>query len=322
MGGSGQGPAERLEELAARHREGEAPPDPEALDALARPPEAPWAARAVGLAFLVTAGSGAALALAFVLPAPTPLQGILLFLMLGSLGAALVTWSHRLLPQQQYVEQRHRLSSDPEAAGRVARAVAAERGISRRTILRWLGLLGLGGVATAFAAPVLSLDRGPESGERPGTGWRPGARLVDLAGDPVKAQAVPLGSIVTAFPDGGPRTALTPVILLHVSPDQLRLPDDRASWAPEGFIAFSKICTHAGCPVALYRATSHTLVCPCHQSTFEVLDGAVPAFGPAVRSLPQLPLELREDGTFAALHDFQEPVGPSTWNMPTGDDQA
>ncbi|HVL53730.1 MAG TPA: Rieske (2Fe-2S) protein, partial [Vitreimonas sp.] len=82
------------------------------------------------------------------------------------------------------------------------------------------------------------------------------------------------------------------------------------------FIAYSKICTHAGCPVGLYRAGQHTLICPCHQSEFDVLAGAVPISGPAARALPQLPIRLEGD-TFVAVGDYTEPVGPSFWNMGT-----
>jgi ubiquinol-cytochrome c reductase iron-sulfur subunit len=80
-------------------------------------------------------------------------------------------------------------------------------------------------------------------------------------------------------------------------------------------VAYSKICTHAGCPVGLFRAAQHTLICPCHQSEFDVLRGAVPISGPAARALPQLPIQRQADGTFVALGDFPEPVGPSFWNV-------
>jgi ubiquinol-cytochrome c reductase iron-sulfur subunit len=104
-------------------------------------------------------------------------------------------------------------------------------------------------------------------------------------------------------------------LLIRVEPGLLKLPADRAAWAPDGFVAYSKVCTHAGCPVGLYRSSEHTLICPCHQSEFDVLDGARPISGPAARALPQLPIRLQEDGTFVALGDFPEPVGPGFWNM-------
>ena len=91
------------------------------------------------------------------------------------------------------------------------------------------------------------------------------------------------------------------------------LPDDLLSGTGLR-IAYSKICTHVGCPVGLYQADTHELLCPCHQSTFDVLDGARPRFGPATRSLPQLPLAVDGDGFLTAQSDFTEPVGPGFWN--------
>src|SRR5690606_26047816 len=102
--------------------------------------------------------------------------------------------------------------------------------------------------------------------------------------------------------------------LIRVDPDELRLPPERAEWAPEGLVAYSKICTHVGCPVGLYRETTHELLCPCHQSTFDVLRGARPVFGPATRSLPQLPITIDDEGYVVAISDYTEPVGPSFWN--------
>jgi ubiquinol-cytochrome c reductase iron-sulfur subunit len=104
-------------------------------------------------------------------------------------------------------------------------------------------------------------------------------------------------------------------LLIRVEPGLLQLPGERAAWAPDGFVAYSKICTHAGCPVGLYRSSEHTLICPCHQSEFDVLVGAQPISGPAARALPQLPIRLEADGTFVATGDFPEPVGPGFWNM-------
>jgi ubiquinol-cytochrome c reductase iron-sulfur subunit len=117
------------------------------------------------------------------------------------------------------------------------------------------------------------------------------------------------------FPEDAVGSADSQTLLIRVPPDLLRLDPARVGWAPEGYVAYSKICTHAGCPVGLYRATERKLICPCHQSTFDVLTGATPVFGPAARALPQLPIQLQPDGTFVATDDFAEPVGPSFWNM-------
>jgi ubiquinol-cytochrome c reductase iron-sulfur subunit len=121
--------------------------------------------------------------------------------------------------------------------------------------------------------------------------------------------------VLTVFPNGDSSDPNSATLLIRVAPELLQLPEDRVGWAPDGFIAYSKICTHAGCPVGLYRASQHTLICPCHQSEFDVLRGAVPINGPAARPLPQLRIERQADGTLVALGDFSDPVGPSFWNM-------
>jgi ubiquinol-cytochrome c reductase iron-sulfur subunit len=132
---------------------------------------------------------------------------------------------------------------------------------------------------------------------------------------PVHAGDIPVDSLVTVFPEDAVGSADSQTLLIRVPPELLRLDPSRAGWAPDGYVAYSKICTHAGCPVGLYRATERKLICPCHQSTFDVLTGATPVFGPAARALPQLPIRLQPDGTFVATDDFAEPVGPSFWNM-------
>ena len=119
----------------------------------------------------------------------------------------------------------------------------------------------------------------------------------------------------TVGPDATVEDAAT--LLIRVDPEDLELPADRMEWAPEGLVAYSKICTHVGCPVGLYRESTHELVCPCHQSTFNVLRGAEPVFGPATRPLPQLPIAVDDDGYVVATGDYPEPTGPGFWNWGT-----
>jgi ubiquinol-cytochrome c reductase iron-sulfur subunit len=135
---------------------------------------------------------------------------------------------------------------------------------------------------------------------------------------------VDLGSFITAFPQGADMRELgSPVVVVRVDPAALRLPAGRADWAPEGLVAYSKICTHAGCAVSLYRSPldqqtarqGPALVCPCHYSTFDVLQGASVEFGPAGRPLPQLPLSIRADGVLIAGGGFSGPIGPSWWSV-------
>jgi ubiquinol-cytochrome c reductase iron-sulfur subunit len=127
-----------------------------------------------------------------------------------------------------------------------------------------------------------------------------------------------VGGVVTVFPVGRTTAADSQAILVKVEEGELHLPDGRAAWAPGGNVCYSKICTHAGCPVGLYLAETHQLQCPCHQSAFDVTRGAEPVFGPATRPLPQLPLEADAQGFLRARGDFPEPVGPGFWNRERG----
>jgi ubiquinol-cytochrome c reductase iron-sulfur subunit len=209
-------------------------------------------------------------------------------------------------------EPRHPLRSDPP--GLIDATLAEEAGFSRRTLLIRALLGALAGLGAALAVPIFSL--GPAPGRSLyETGWRSGLRLVGTDGRPIRSQDLPIGTIQTVFPEDAVGRADSQTLLIHVEQGLLQLPGQGAEWAPQGFVAYSKLCTHAGCPVGLYRANEHRLICPCHQSTFDVLNGAVPSFGPAARPLPQLPIRLEADGTFSALGDFPEPVGPSFWNM-------
>ena len=253
----------------------------------------------------------------YALGGQTQLEGVLLAISLGGIGLGIVLWAQRLLPDELTVQERHRLGSDPEPSGSVPEARRSEDAITRRTLL----VRALGGAIAALGAglavPVLSLGPAPAGPGRP-TGWKAGSHLVGLDGQPIKAPDLPVDGVATVFPEGAPGSAIGQAVLVRVDPGLLRLPADRAGWAPQGYVAYSKLCTHAGCPVGLYRTQEHRLLCPCHQSTFDVLDGAVPTFGPAARPLPQLPIQLQPDGTIVALGDFPEPVGPSVWNLTHG----
>jgi ubiquinol-cytochrome c reductase iron-sulfur subunit len=146
------------------------------------------------------------------------------------------------------------------------------------------------------------------------TPWRRGKRLVTDDGRPVLAADVPLDGLVTVFPEGAPGSADGQAVLVRVPDGALSPARGREEWAPDGLIAYSKICTHAGCPVGLYQAKTHQLLCPCHQSAFDVLREAKPVFGPAAAPLPQLPLSIDADGYLVAGGDFSDPVGPSFWH--------
>jgi ubiquinol-cytochrome c reductase iron-sulfur subunit len=278
-------------------------------------PENPTAERLAGLAFVAALLAGIGLLVVYVLGGQTQIEAVLLMVCLGGIGLGIVVWAQALLPNTPVTETRHPLGS-ADGAGQPGDALAAPA-ITRRTMLVRLMFGAFAGLAAALAVPVFSL--GPAPGrELFVTPWRKGLRLVDETNMAVSSAQIPVGGLLTVFPEGYPGSADGQALLINVGPGRLQLPPDRAGWAPNGFVAYSKVCTHAGCPVGLYRATLESLICPCHQSTFDVLRGAIPTGGPAVRPLPQLPITLQPDGTFAALGDFPEPVGPSFWNIHSG----
>ena len=254
--------------------------------------------------------------------AQTQLCAALLCLAFGALAAAIVLWEHELMPRKETIEERGSLPSGAEKNEAASQSFlqGAEEVVGRRS---WLikilaGAAGAIGLAAlfplrSFAPTFASVD------DLTHTSWRKGSRLVREDGTPVHAGDLDVNSVITVFPEGhvGPQfaSAMTndATVLVRVPVEELHLPSDRAAWAPAGLLAYSKVCTHAGCPVGLYRAAARQLFCPCHQSTFDVLTGGTRTFGPAARALPQLPIAIAHDGTLEALGDFPEPIGPGYW---------
>ncbi|MDP9072455.1 MAG: Rieske (2Fe-2S) protein [Actinomycetota bacterium] len=275
-----------------------------------------WAERWVAAAFVLSAVAASALAVVYWSGGHPQLEGILLALSLGGLGCGFVVWAHHLLPGEEVEQERSPLASPEEERAALGEDFERSGAIGRRRLLtRLLGLAGAA-LAAAFAFPVRSLGPGPGKAlER--TPWKRGSRVVDDAGHPVRADQVPVGAFITVFPEGHTEAADAQTVLVRVNEGLIKADPGREGWTPGGFIAYSKVCTHAGCPVGLYQANTHQLLCPCHQSAFNVLNGAQPVFGPAVRPLPQLPLEIGPDGVLRAGGGFDAPVGPTYWNIPT-----
>lgn len=240
-------------------------------------------------------------------------EGIGLALALGGAGVAIVIWAVSLLHGPREAAERHQLASEDAEREAAAGALDVEAITRRRFLVRLLA--GAGGLLTAaLALPAFSL--GPQPGRALfETGWRIGIRLVGEDGMPIRFSDVVENAVQTVFPEGSVGRADSPAMLIRLRPSDLDLPEDRWHMPFMGCVAFSKICTHAGCPVGLYRAEDRVLICPCHQSTFDVTRGAVPVFGPAARRLPQLGLRIDREGYLVAGDDFDEPVGPSFWNM-------
>ena len=269
------------------------------------------ASRGVALALAISIVASVALVVIYMADGSVELQGIALALALGGMGTAVVIWAVGLIDAPIEVEERHSFMQAQRPA--VVPGASTEE-ITRRRFLTRL-LAGAGTIlAAALVLPAFSL--GPQPGtDLFRTAWRRGLRLVDSGNRPVRPDDLVLDSVTTVFPQGFVGRADSQTLLIKVSPLDLALPNGRDAWAPDGCVAYSKVCTHAGCPVGLYRAQEHLLLCPCHQSTFDVLRGAVPVFGPAARPLPQLPIEVDAEGYLAALGDFPDPIGPGFWDM-------
>ena len=270
------------------------------------------AAQCFGLSML----AGIALFVVYFTGGQTQLEGLLFLVALGGLGVGIGLWGTHLLGAREAVEERHELSSGPEMRQAFEQALGEEVGpeIKRRGLL--LGLLaGAGGaLGLALLLPVISLGPAPGNSLKQ-TGWRKGLRVVDENGRPLDLSSVPEDGFLTVYPEGEVGRADSQALLIRVPKGLLNLPPERMAWVPDGsYVCYSKLCTHAGCPVGLYRAETRTLLCPCHQSQFNVLNGGKPFFGPAARPLPQLPLSLDRDGHLVALGDFPEPVGPAFWD--------
>jgi ubiquinol-cytochrome c reductase iron-sulfur subunit len=255
--------------------------------------------------------------------------GLSLSVTLLALGTGALIWVRHLMPDVELAEERHAMrSTDAERAGfheYFEEASEASQFVQRPMVRRSLMLATL---PLAVAPLVLLRDLGP----LPGTSlrhtvWSPGRRLLVYGtNQPITAAEFSApGGMITIVPDGYQddldALAKAAVILIKFRPGELNIPTrtegstviGTMNWAVDNIVAYSKICTHVGCPVALYEQTTHHILCPCHQSTFDASTGATVIFGPAPRPLPQLPLAVDGSGYLVAQSDFTQPVGPSFW---------
>ncbi len=277
----------------------------------------------VGLSFLVGIAGICAFGGAYVERAGTQAYAATLFVGLFFLGFGLTAWGKYLMPRGPFVEERHSLESSPSEQRAMAAALVERTGIvvRRRKFLGGLLVTGLGLFGVVAAFPLLrSLGPRPR-GSLFTTNWKKGSLLVDLNGKPVHRTDMQVGGILTVFPKGKETTltaqAVDQTVLIRVQSETLVTMKARADWAPDGYVAYSKVCTHLGCPVGLYEQQLELLVCPCHQSMFNVRDGAFPVFGPAPRPLPQLPIYFDSTGFLRARSGYDQPIGPGFWERST-----
>jgi len=275
--------------------------------------------RVAAVSFAVSTIASIALAVVYWRGGQTQLEGGCLFLVTGGIGFGIVSWAKQATPHDEVTEARHSVASSDEAFDEVAAEIEspqiAPEAIGRRRVLIALAGSAFAAMGAALLFPIRSL--GPRPGkDLKSTPYAAGnLRVVTEDGKPVNPKNLAPDGVVTVWPEGHTDAADSPTLLIRTRSDQTFKPRaGREDWTVDGIVAYSKLCTHVGCPVGLYQAEVGLLLCPCHQSTFDVLDGARPVFGPAARSLPQLPLGVDDKGNLIARSDFSGPVGPGFWD--------
>jgi ubiquinol-cytochrome c reductase iron-sulfur subunit len=281
---------------------------------------------AVASCFLLCTVAAIALAIVYLSGGQPQLEGAFLALALGGLGFGFVLWARRFMPHEPVVEARHPIAStEEEVAAFREEFEQGEVILTRRKLLVRSAGAALVALGAALLFPVRSLGPRPGAGLK-NTPFKQGVYVVTADNQRVRAEDINTNGVLTVFPevpvgpndDGDPflrpqDQADAPTLLIRPNEPVDPLPG-REGWTPDGIVAYSKLCTHVGCPVGLYQADEHLLLCPCHQSTFAVLDGAKPIFGPATRPLPQLPLAIDDEGYLVADGDFSAPTGPGFWD--------
>lgn len=261
--------------------------------------------------------------------------GVTFGLALLCIGVGAIQWARKLMGDHEIVEYRHAAGStdeDKEEALAALHLGIEESGIARRPLIRnsllgAVGVLGIGAIVPLW-------DLGPQPGDKLyHTVWKKGMRIVqDVDGANIQPADMEVGQLVNGqpelfFPGGAKRLgtevpdgvqlqidkAKASVILVRMDPDDIHPSKGREDWGVDGILCYSKICTHVGCPISLWEQQTHNLLCPCHQSTFDLAHNGKVVFGPAARPLPQLPMAVDDEGYLIATSDFTEPVGPSFW---------
>ncbi len=315
-----------------RHREPPAPAEPPRLPDEFRPQDDPserlvpasrrYENLVAGLLVLAAGCAGAFIVIYIVLQTQTQLLGLAMGLALLFLAVALIVAGKLVVPQETAVEKRDQLLRQDEAEEVVQIVESGGEGVSRRGLLTVTGGLAGAAVLGAAAAPLASL--GPPAGVLHQNPWRRGIRLVDDEGNVYAASEIQIGSFYTALPEGQSAESLgAGLLVIRLPASVIHLPEARRDWAPQGIMAYSKICPHAGCAINLYRYPLDAqtapfppaFTCPCHYSTFTPGNGGKLIFGPAGRALPQLPLMIDGDGNLRCAGPFDSDIGPSWWGV-------
>ncbi|MFF3090883.1 Rieske 2Fe-2S domain-containing protein [Streptomyces nojiriensis] len=249
--------------------------------------------------------------------------GMTLGVALFCIGAGAVHWARTLMSDVEVAAERHEIAAPPEVKAQVLQDFADganESGIARRPLIRntLLGAMAM----VPLAGVMLLRDLGPLPEDKlRKTLWAKGKLLInDNTNEPLRPEDVLVGSLTFARPEGleeeqhdfQVQIAKAALMIVRIQPDDIK-DKKELEWSHDGIVAYSKICTHVGCPISLYEQQTHHVLCPCHQSTFDLSDGARVIFGPAGHALPQLRIGVNDEGFLEALGDFEEPVGPAFW---------
>lgn len=255
-------------------------------------------------------------------------------------GAGAVHWAKKLMSPVEVQQPRHDMKTDDDDTAVAAdiydvgkeSSGFAKYPMIRRTLLAAMALVPLPFIVSLRDLWIQPAAVGTPSELLKETIWEPGTRLVtDITYQPVKAADIPVGGLVNVVPENLVEVeeaeqslnarAKAAAIVVRMTPDEIQSQQGEG-WDYNGILCFSKICTHVGCPISLYQQRTHELLCPCHQSTFNLADSANVVFGPAARRMPQLPIKVDDEGYLVAVSDFAEPVGPSFWEINPGGGNA
>ncbi|MFG3711877.1 ubiquinol-cytochrome c reductase iron-sulfur subunit [Micromonospora sp. NPDC047730] len=281
------------------------------------PPPDRGVTRRIVTAFLVSAAGAVGFAVTYVLGGQTQWEGVSLAVAFAGLAVGLAVWGRRLVPSGGYVEEHAGFTPPPRTQALAAAEFTAEDSpLRRRGPLAALGLaLAALGVTALFPLrSLLPFDRARPVTARKDTPWGSGVRLVTREGRLLRPEDVPADTMVVVFPEGDVDAGDGPAFAVRLDPRRFTRPP--AGGHLDGLVVYSLLCTHAGCPVRLYLAGTGQLLCPCHQSSFDLLAAARPVSGPAARALPGLPIEVGPDGHLRATGDFTAPPGAGFWGRP------